>query len=122
MTEEIVLVIGGSRGIGEAIVKITANKNRTIIYTYFKSEENARKISDDLTRSGLSHQYFKLDITNSESVTKLVDEIGSQFGRIDVLINNAGTIKDNLIYSINNDDWFDVINTNLSGFFCLFAP
>ena len=117
MTEEIVLVIGGSRGIGEAIVKKTANKNRTIIYTYFKSEENARKISDDLTRSGLSHQYFKLDITDSESVTKLVDEIGSQFGRIDVLINNAGTIKDNLIYSINNDDWFDVINTNLSGFF-----
>ena len=117
MTGEIVLVIGGSKGIGEAIVKKAAGKDRTIIYTYFKSEENARKISDELTLAGLAHYYYRLNITDPDNVTQVVDEIGSRFGRIDVLINNAGIVKDDILYSINNDDWFDVINTNLSGVF-----
>ena len=117
MRKEIIFVIGGSKGIGEAVVKKTAGINRTIVYTFFKSEENARKISDALTRSGFDHYPCRLDVTDPNSVTALVEQIGGRYGRIDALINNSGIDRDNLIYSINDDDWYDVINTNLSGVF-----
>ncbi len=117
MNKEIVLVIGGSKGIGEAIVKKIANEKRIIHFTWFQSEKNAKKISEDLSRNNLENYCHHLDISKSEEVEALVEEVGNKYKKIDVLINNAGIIRDNPLYLIDNDDWSDVLNTNLSGVF-----
>ncbi len=117
MKKEIVLVIGGSKGIGEAIVKRIAGSDRKIIFTYFQSRKNAEKISKWFISSNLDHSFHQLDISDPDKVNAFVEEIGDEHKQIDILINNAGIVKDNPLYLIDNDDWDKVISTNLNGVF-----
>ncbi len=117
MKKEIVLVIGGSKGIGEAIVKRIANDDRKIIFTYCQSRENAEKISKWLTSSNRDHSFHPLDISDPDKVNAFAEDIGNEHKQIDILINNAGIVKDNPLYLIDNDDWDKVISTNLTGVF-----
>ncbi len=119
MKKQIVLITGGSRGIGKAIVQRLADANRVVVFTYHVTEEKAALLSEKLNSSGHENYYYKLDISNSADVQSLIDTIGDRFNDIDILINNAGIIKDNPLYLIDDEDWFDVINTNLSGTFFL---
>ncbi len=117
MQKEIVVVTGGSRGIGEAIVRRVASDKRVVVFTYFNSGENARRIASDLEDRGYENYCYELDVSKSENVEKFIQEVGDRFKDIHVLVNNAGIIRDNPMYLISDDDWHDVINTNLSGVF-----
>ena len=117
MDREIVLVTGGARGIGEAIVKRVASHRRIVIFTYNKSEEKAGLVSGDLNDMGYENYYYELDVSSPENVEKVVQEIGDRFKDIHVLINNAGIARDNPLYLLSDEEWNDVISTNLSGVF-----
>lgn len=117
MDKEIVLVTGGARGIGEAIVKRVASHRRIVIFTYNKSEEKAGLVSGDLNDMGYENYYYELDVSSPENVEKVVQEIGDRFKDIHVLINNAGIARDNPLYLLSDEEWNDVISTNLSGVF-----
>ncbi len=117
MEKEVVIIVGGSKGIGEAIVKRIAGPERIIIFTYHQSKHNAEEISQYLTHLKYENYCYKLDIANPDKVTDFIDKLGDRFHRIDVLVNNAGVIKDNPLYLIEDEDWYKVIDTNLSGVF-----
>jgi len=117
MNKEIVLVTGGSRGIGEAIVRRIADERRIVVFTYNKSKDNADKIVDELASKRLESYCYELDVSKPENVEKTIQEVGDRFKDIHVLVNNAGIVRDNPMYLISDQDWMDVINTNLSGVF-----
>lgn len=117
MPKEIVLVTGGSKGIGEAIVRRVASERRIVVFTYNKSRDNAELIADELNHRGLESYCYELDVSKPENVEKLVQEVGDRFKDIHVLVNNAGISRDNPMYLISDDDWMAVLNTNLSGVF-----
>ncbi|MCK5683357.1 3-oxoacyl-ACP reductase FabG [bacterium] len=115
--KEIVIVTGGSRGIGKAIVEAVANSDRIIIFTYLNSEEESLEISKKLSAKKNENYSYQLDVSDKSAVNSFIEEIGDRYRKIDVLINNAGIIKDNPLYLIEDDDWDSVIGTNLSGVF-----
>lgn len=117
MGKEIVLITGGSRGIGEAIVRRIATPERIVLFTYHTAKDAAQRISADLTASGCENHIYQLDVSNPADVERVVEDIGKTFRDIHVLVANAGIIRDNPLYLISDEDWHDVISTNLSGVF-----
>ena len=115
-----VIVTGGSRGIGAGIVQFLAEKNKyNIVLNYNKSEECARKIKEELNSKKINIEIFKADVSKREEVKKLIEFTLNKFNNIDVLINNAGISQTKLFTDITDDDWNNMIQTNLNSvFYC----
>ena len=107
-----VLITGGSRGIGECAVKEFSSLGYNVAFTYFKSEERATKLAND---TGAFAIYC--DVSKSGDVTAAVSCATKKFGKIDVLINNAGISEFSLFTDITDESWHNMINTNLSSAF-----
>jgi len=120
MTAEykVCLVTGASRGIGAAISDQLGNKGYTVIGTA-TSESGAEKISLRFKEQGIKGAGMVLNVTDSQSISDLLKNVVEKFGSPTILINNAGITKDNLLLRMKDDEWFDVINTNLSSIFRL---
>lgn len=112
-----VIVTGGSRGIGEAIVKELAKEEYNIILNYNKSEEKAKKIQEEFTRKGHNVEIFKADVSKREEAKKLINFAISKFQNVDILINNAGISQVKLFTDITDEEWNTMINTNLNSAF-----
>ena len=112
-----VIVTGGSRGIGAAIVNLLAKENYNIVLNYNKSEEIAKKMKEEFTKLGKTVEIFKADVSKREEVKKLVDFTIEKFGKIDVLINNAGISQTKLFTDITDEDWNNMLNINLNSVF-----
>lgn len=112
-----IIVTGGSRGIGAAIVNLLAKENYNVVLNYNKSEEIAKKIQEEFTKLGKTVEIFKADVSKREEVKKLVDFTIQKFGKIDVLINNAGISQTKLFTDITDEDWNTMLNTNLNSVF-----
>ena len=112
-----VIVTGGSRGIGAAIVSLLAKENYNIILNYNKSEEIAKKIKEEFTIQGKNVEIFKADVSKREEVKELVKFAIEKFGNIDVLINNAGISQTKLFTDITDEDWNNMLNVNLNSVF-----
>ena len=112
-----VIVTGGSKGIGASIVKILAEEGFNVVLNYNKSEELAKKIQEECTQKGYSVEIYKADVTQREETKKLVEFAISKFGNIDVLVNNAGISQIKLFTDITDEDWNNMINTNLNSVF-----
>ena len=110
------LVTGGSRGIGKSI-SIEIGKEFHVVVGYVNSKDKAAEVCDVISSSGGSASTVKIDISNKESVNQAFSEIEKTYGSVDVLINNAGITKDNILPRMKNDEWEDVIQTNLTGSF-----
>ena len=110
------LVTGGSRGIGKSI-SIEIGKEFHVVVGYVNSKDKAVEVCDVISSSGGSASTVKIDISNKESVNQAFSEIEKTYGSVDVLINNAGITKDNILPRMKNDEWEDVIQTNLTGSF-----
>ena len=110
------LITGGSRGIGKSI-SIEIGKEFHVVVGYVNSKEKAVEVCDVISSSGGSASTVKIDISNKESVDQAFSEIEKIYGSVDVLINNAGITKDNILPRMKNDEWEDVIQTNLTGSF-----
>ncbi len=119
MQGKVVLVTGGSRGIGAAIVRCFTAAGAKVYFTYLSSAEEAKKIVSSLKNSANVHALC-CDGRNKEAVEKTIDGILGKEERIDVLVNNAGIIRDGLFLTLEDEDWTEVIDTNLGGayFFC----
>lgn len=112
---KIVVVTGGSRGIGAEIVKLVAEAGNTVILNYNKSESYAQDVKNKFNNV----EIFKADVSKKEEAIALIEYTIKKYGRIDVLINNAGISQSKLFTETTDDDWNNIINNNLnSAFFC----
>lgn len=111
------LVTGGSRGIGREIALGLATRGCNVAITYISSEEVAQKVVDELTELGVKAVAVKADTGNQEQVETMVKQVEESLGRIEILVNNAGITRDNLLIRMNEDDWDQVMQTNLKGAF-----
>ena len=114
-----VIVTGGSRGIGAAIVKELAEENYNIVLNYNKSEEAAKQIQEELKEKGINIEIFKADVSKREEVKALVQFAIDKFNNIDVLINNAGIAQEKTFIDITDEDWNRMLQVNLNSvFYC----
>lgn len=114
MSELLALVTGASRGIGKAIAERLANDGYRVIGTA-TSEKGAASIRADLQKIGSNNDAVVLNITDAEQTNTALKDVVTRFGVPYVLVNNAGVTRDNLFLRMSEDEWNDVINTNLSG-------
>jgi 3-oxoacyl-[acyl-carrier protein] reductase len=112
-----VIITGGSRGIGKGIALAFAKKGANIAFTYSSSSSSASTLEKQLNSFGIKSKSYKSDASSYNESIDLVNKISSDFDSIDVLINNAGITKDNLLMRISEDDFDDVINVNLKSVF-----
>ena len=112
---KVVFVTGGSRGIGSAIVRAFANEGAIVAFTYKNGKEEALKLEEELTGSGCKTEACAMDVTDFENVNNCIESITEKYGRIDVLINNAGIIEDCFLMFMSENAWDNVVDTNLKG-------
>ena len=117
VNDKVILVTGASRGIGRATAKILAENGAHVIVNYNGSEDAAQSLVDELTNKGFDVVKYKADVSNEEDVKGLFLFVKEKFGRIDVLINNAGIMRNSLIMMTKTDDFEKVVDTNCKGVF-----
>ena len=110
---QIVLVTGASRGIGQAIALTLGRTGATVIGTA-TSEEGADNISKIFSESDILGKGIKLNVTDNNQIKELLNAVSDEFGSVDILINNAGITRDNILVRMKAEEWDDIINTNLS--------
>ena len=117
MEEKIALVTGASRGIGSQIAKTLAKKNIFVVVNYSGSKEKAEQTAEEIINAGGKAVVYGCDISDFYATEDMVKEIVKQYGRLDILINNAGITKDNLLMKMKEEEFDAVIDTNLKGSF-----
>ncbi len=116
--ERVVVVTGGSRGIGRSVALKFAEEKAKIIIVHFDPDENAaRETMDLLERHDSKAEARKIDVSSGQQVEEMFKEIISRYGRVDVLVNNAGIAKDGLLLRMSENDWDTVLDVNLKGVF-----
>jgi len=118
LDNEIALVTGASRGIGRAITAELGRRGATVIGTA-TTENGAQAISAYLDEAGCKGQGMVLDVTRAESVDEVLKSIVERYGSVSILVNNAGITRDNLLMRMKDDEWNDIIATNLTPVFRL---
>ncbi len=116
---KVALITGGSRGIGEAIVMKFAQEGANVVFTYASSEDKAKAVADSAEALGVKAIAIKSDASDYNQAEALVNEVIAQFGKIDILINNAGITRDNLMLRMTEEQWDDIIRVNLKSVFNL---
>ena len=111
------IITGASRGIGRGIAQVFAKHGANVAFTYSSSAEAAKKLEDELTAMGIKAKGYQSNAADFNESQKLVDEVVQTFGTVDILINNAGITKDNLLMRISEEDFDKVIEVNLKSVF-----
>ncbi|WP_273125500.1 3-oxoacyl-[acyl-carrier-protein] reductase [Bacillus weihaiensis] len=117
LNKMVALVTGASRGIGKAIALDLAKNGAVVAVNYAGNEVKANEVVEEIKSMGGSAVAIKADVSNGEEVQGMIKTVIDEFGRIDILINNAGITRDNLLMRMKDEEWDDVINTNLKGVF-----
>ena len=111
----VILVTGASRGIGRNIAKVLAQKGNNVIANYNKSEEQAKKLQEEIDNI----EIYKADVSKREDVHEMVGYILKKYGKIDVLVNNAGISESKIFTDVTDNDWNRMISINLYSVFCV---
>jgi 3-oxoacyl-[acyl-carrier protein] reductase len=119
LEDKVVLITGASRGIGKSIAEECVKQGAKVAFTYLSSAEKAKSLEDELSAQGGVAKGFKSDASKFDDAQKLVDDVVAEFGQIDVLVNNAGITRDTLLMRMTEDQWDEVMNTNLKSAFNL---
>lgn len=119
MEGKVILITGASRGIGRAIAKELANEKDIIIANYNKSKEHAESLREELQKENKNVEIYQADVSKREEVKKMVEYIINKYGKIDVLVNNAGISFVKMFTEMEDEDWNYVINNNLYSVFCV---
>ncbi|HEY4622544.1 MAG TPA: 3-oxoacyl-[acyl-carrier-protein] reductase [Solibacillus sp.] len=117
LTGKCAIVTGASRGIGRAIALELASQGARVVVNYSGSVEKANQVVEEIQANGGEAIAVQADVANGESVQQLMQTALETYGSIDILVNNAGITRDNLLMRMKDDEWDDVINTNLKGVF-----
>ncbi|HIW32344.1 MAG TPA: SDR family oxidoreductase [Candidatus Paenibacillus intestinavium] len=115
--EKVVLVTGGSRGIGRSICFEAAKLGATVVINYNSKQEQAEEVCTYIQAQGGTASIYQADVSDQEQVQKMMAFIIERYGKIDVLINNAGISNDRLIFQMEPEDWQKVMNVNFGGVF-----
>ena len=117
MEEKVVLVTGGSRGIGKEVALKFAKEGYNVVTNYVSDKTDKEKLQKEFEENGVKALVLKADVTKKEDVENLVSKAIAEFGKIDVLVNNAGITRDNLLIRMPEEDFDKVLETNLKGTF-----
>lgn len=120
--KKVALVTGGSRGIGKACALELAKADYDVVINYVGNEEAANQSVTELKAAGSNALAIKFDVTDKEAVDAGIAQVVEKYGRIDVLLNNAGITRDGLFMRMNSENWEAVINTNLNSAFYVTNP
>lgn len=113
---KVALITGGTRGIGKAIAKIFSSKGYNLVLNYVSENTDIKKLEDEIKNNN-EILFVRANVSKFDEAEELVKKAIEKFGRIDVLVNNAGITRDNLIMRMKEEDFDNVINTNLKGTF-----
>lgn len=116
---KVAIITGASRGIGKAIAQKFVEQGATVAFTYVSSDEKAKALEQELTANGGVAKGFKSNAGDFEAAQQLVDDVVATYGKVDVLVNNAGITRDTLLMRMTEEQWDEVINTNLKSAFNL---
>ena len=119
LKDKVAIVTGGARGIGRAIVTEFAKEGAKVAFNFVKSEEQALGLKKEIEGLGGQILAFKQDIKDYDAIRVMVEGVKSHFGGLDIIVNNAGILRDKALMLMEEQDWEDVISTNLSGAFNL---
>lgn len=119
---KVALVTGASRGIGKACALELAKAGYDVAISYAGNEEAANKTIEELQALNVKAKAYKFDVANKEACAKAVEDVLADFGKLDVLVNNAGITRDGLFMRMSAENWEAVINTNLSSAFYMTSP
>lgn len=119
LENKVVLITGASRGIGRSIASECVKQGAKVAFTYLSSAEKAKALEDELSANGGVAKGFKSDASDFDQAQQLVEEVVKEFGTVDVLVNNAGITRDTLLMRMTEEQWDEVINTNLKSAFNL---
>ncbi|HDF8164548.1 TPA: 3-oxoacyl-[acyl-carrier-protein] reductase [Staphylococcus aureus] len=111
------LVTGASRGIGRSIALQLAEEGYNVAVNYAGSKEKAEAVVEEIKAKGVDSFAIQANVADADEVKAMIKEVVSQFGSLDVLVNNAGITRDNLLMCMKEQEWDDVIDTNLKGVF-----
>ena len=114
---KIAIITGASRGIGSGIAKVFAQHGANVAFTYSSSVESALALENELSEMGIKAKGYKSNAADFNEAQKLVDDVMAEFGNVDILINNAGITKDNLLMRMSEEDFDKVIEINLKSVF-----
>lgn len=114
---KVVVVTGASRGIGRELAIALAKEGACVVANYFVSQDKAESLLAEMKKYSSDCMIFKADVTNFAEVKKMYHAVVEQYGKVDVLINNAGICDDNLLQMMSCEQWNRVVNTNLYGTF-----
>ncbi|MDG2464228.1 MAG: 3-oxoacyl-[acyl-carrier-protein] reductase [Crocinitomicaceae bacterium] len=119
LQDKVVLITGASRGIGKSIAEECVKHGAKVAFTYLSSDEKARALEAELSKDGDVVKGFKSDASKFDEAQELVDKVVEEFGTIDTLVNNAGITRDTLLMRMTEEQWDEVMNTNLKSVFNL---
>ena len=111
------IITGASRGIGKGIAEVFASEGANVAFTYSSSDDAARTLEVELSQLGVKAKGYKSNAANFDQAQALVQDVLNDFGQIDILINNAGITKDNLLMRMSEADFDSVIDVNLKSVF-----
>lgn len=120
--ERVILVTGASGGIGSAIARALAGGRTMLILHYHGGQEKAQALADQIKQAGGKSRLYRCNLTDPDAVKQMMDETVSRYGRLDVLVNNAGITRDALLMRMADADFDAVLDVNLKGaFYCMRA-
>lgn len=122
MADKVALITGASRGIGRACAIELAKAGYNIAVSYAGNDEAANNTINELLALGVKAKAYKFNVADKEACAKAVEEVLADFGKLDVLVNNAGITRDGLFMRMNAENWEAVINTNLNSAFYMTNP
>ena len=119
LQDKVAIITGASRGIGKAIALKYAEEGAKIAFTYLSSDEKAKVLEEELKALGVEAKGFKSNAANFEAAEKLIKDVVELYGGIDIVVNNAGITEDNLLMRMSEEQFDNVVNTNLKSVFNL---
>ena len=117
LNEKVAVITGGSRGIGRAICEKFAENGASVAFLYSGSAEKAQELKLQLLSSGVKAEAYKCNVADFKEVSETFKRIIADFGTVDILVNNAGITRDKLLLSMREQDFDEVLDVNLKGFF-----
>ncbi|MGZ3515204.1 MAG: 3-oxoacyl-[acyl-carrier-protein] reductase [Thermodesulfobacteriota bacterium] len=117
LKDKVAIITGGTRGIGRAISLLFAEEGAKVIANFSKDVGAAENLMKEAESKGLKIRLFKADVTQFDQVKEMAEETFAQYGKIDILVNNVGLVRDNFLMLMSDEDWDSLIKTNLTSLF-----